>query len=51
MPPAVAAIVDACALDGRQSGLELAEKFGDISNDVGTVKAHFLRSGRRSRLS
>jgi hypothetical protein len=29
MPPAVAAIVDACALDGRQSGLELAEKFGD----------------------
>jgi hypothetical protein len=25
--------------------------FGDISNDVGGVKTHVLRSGRRSRLS
>jgi integrase len=39
------AIVDAIRL------LEGAQNFGDISNDVGRVKPHVARSGRRSRLS
>jgi hypothetical protein len=41
------------ALDGAIRLLERPEsvKFrGDISNDVGGVKRHLLRSGRRSRL-
>jgi hypothetical protein len=47
-----AAMEDAIRLlDGRHSGLEPLENFGDISNDVGDVKRHLPCSGRRSRLS